>query len=175
MGGNLKFSIKTFSFCFILVFVNLNTVGSRLNLIITIPQVLYIIYLLINKNTSKAILYHILFVVTCISATSSAGMSDEMMTIYSYSRIKLIGPVGLSYIISILILLFSLKNKIKYKNTLFYELIMTFSKLGLLGFILGFCGFIIDLNYDISGVLNFGIYILVLLINGYVLLLNYSE
>lgn len=172
--NNFKFSVKTFSGCFCLVLFNLITIGTPINLIITIPQALYIIFLLLHKKTAKALLYHILFVVTCISATSSAGMSDELRTIYSYSRVKLVDPVGLSYILSILILLLSLKNTIKIKNTLFYKLIKTFFTLGLTGFVMGLWGFLMDDNYAISGVLNYGIYILVLSINGYALILNYT-
>lgn len=172
----LDVSIKKTIMYSLIILGNLVLIGNPLNLVVSIPEFVYVFYLLIKKRLDRAIFYHIVFVITSVSATNAMGLSDSPMTIYSYARLRLVGPVGASYVLAILILLLSLSSNIQLpKKTMFYKLFHGLLILAILGFSIGLLGFLLDRRYSMEGVLNYGVYIFIVLINMFALLLNYKD
>lgn len=84
------------SYLVILELINLLFIGSTLNLIITIPEIAYVLFLLFVKNDIKnALICHVLF---CLTAFDTTTLDSEIL-LYSYSEVKLFGPITISYII----------------------------------------------------------------------------
>lgn len=82
--------------CIILELANILLQQSLAGLVITIPQVLIVLYLLYaKKNLHTALIWHIVFCLTSMDATSL--LVDEQLI--SYAKVKLFGPFTLSYII----------------------------------------------------------------------------
>lgn len=172
----LQISIWRILLYSIIILGNIVTIGSTLNLIISIPEFIYVFYLLFKNQIDKALFYHIVFVITSISATNAAGMEIDNTLLYSYARLKIIGPIGASYLMSIILLLLSLHNKLKVpRSNLFYKLFNGLLIMAISGFTIGLLGFILDSHYSMEGILNYGVYITIVLINMYALILNYSD
>lgn len=174
--GTIEISTSKTIFYSLILLGNLVTIGSPLNLVISIPEFAYVFYLIYKNRIDIALFYHIVFVITSVSATSAMGLSDSPMTIYSYSRLRFVGPVGASYVVAIIILFLSFSKKARPpRYSLFYKLFYGLLILALLGYSIGLFGFLVDSHYSMEGVLNYGVYIFVVLINMYALLLNYKE
>ena len=76
--------------------INIVFMESSLNLILTVPQILIVLYYLYAKNDlNTAFLLHVIFILTGLDATS--GSSE--MQLMSYAKVKLFGPLTMSYII----------------------------------------------------------------------------
>lgn len=159
----------------IIVLGNLVTIGSPANLLLTLPEIAFVFFQVFRNRVDLAVFYNLVFVITSISATAIMGMSDDPVSMYNYARLKLAGPVGVSYVISIILLFLSyIKHKRIPSNLLFSKLLRGFVMLATCGFIIGIIGLVFGSHYSISGMLEYGIYIMVVIINMYSLLLNYS-
>lgn len=100
--------------------MNVVCMESYANLLLTFPQVLFVLYLLMIRNdVEDALLFHVIFCLTGFDATSG---STELQ-LMSYPEIKLVGPLTLSYIILGLIWLRVVKKKIpkSTQQTLLYQ------------------------------------------------------
>lgn len=173
---SLDVSIQKTLFFSLIILGNLATIGSPLNLVISIPEFAYVLYLLIKQRVDLALFYHLVFVITSVSATNAMGMSENPMTIYSYSRLRLIGPIGASYAITLIIFMLSLSKKTRFpRESLFFKLFRGLMTLAVFGFVIGFLGFLADDHYSLEGVLNYGVYIIIVLLIMYSLILNYSD
>ena len=161
---------------FLISLGNILTVGKATNLLIALPQYLIVLYLLFTKHEPLALLLHHAFIITCISSTNVAALLDNPLAIYSYSRLKLVGPIGVSYLVSILIFLMSIK---RYRNinkkTLFYKLFKIITILGVSGFVVGGIGLLLDPHYSFSTFEFYGVYIFIVWINIFCILLNSSD
>lgn len=118
---------------------NIVLMESSLNLLITIPEALYVLYILFKQgNIRRALLLHVAFCLTGFDATAT----DSEMQLYSYPEAKLVGPLTLSYVILGLIWTQSLKLPIRsyVKNTLIYRFRKTILIIMAYGFGVGFIG-----------------------------------
>ena len=162
---------------FIVILLNLLTIGSPLNVVVTIPQYVVVLYFLITKQVDKALLWHLTFIVTSISSFTAAELSDagQSLAIYNYARLKLVGPVGLSYLISILIFLVSIRKTISlYKGRLFYKLYRISLYLGVQGCLFGCFGLIFLSHYSFDKFVSSNIYIWMIVINMLCIMKNHS-
>lgn len=102
--------------------INIVFMESSLNLILTVPQIIIVLYYLYAKNDLyTAFLLHIIFILTGLDATS--GSSE--MQLMSYAKVKLFGPLTMSYIILGLIWLRTISLPIICKNN---SLLLLFRK-----------------------------------------------
>jgi len=174
--NSLKVSLPKTILYSLIILGNLVTIGSPLNLLVSIPEIVFVFFLLFRNRVDLAIFYHLIFIVTSISATNVMGMADNPVSMFSYSRLKVVGPVGASYLISIFLLLFSLAKKSKIpEDFLYFRLFRGFLMLGTCGFFIGCIGLLFDSHYSIDGMLVYGIYIFIVIISMYSILLNYSD
>ena len=129
----------------ILQLLNLFFLESFFNLFLTIPQIVFILFLIFKGNLNSAIVWHIVFVLTAVDVNTK----DEELEMLSYPAVKLIGPFTISYLLLGLIWLRSLQYKVQVSpSSLFYKLRFLFMILLLLGSVLGIFGIIfLDYNY----------------------------
>lgn len=81
---------------------------SSLNLLLTIPQIIIILYFIIKGDLNSAVLWHLAFILTSVDINTK----DESIDMLSYPALKLIGPLTISYILLGLIWIRSLGKKI---------------------------------------------------------------
>lgn len=161
---------------FLISLGNILTLGSVSNLAIAIAEYCVVFFLIFTNKLPLALFLHHAFVITSISATNVAALVDNPLAIYSYSRLKLIGPIGVSYIVTIIIFLLSFKNRARIdKSTLFYKLFKTITVLGASGMIVGLLGLLSDSYYTFDTFVFYSVYIIVVWLNIFCLLLNHSE
>lgn len=99
---------------------NMFFMESALNLLITFPEVLLVLYwLIIKRDVKRALLFHVIFCLTGFDATAA----ESEMQLLSYPEAKLVGPLTLSYIILGLIWIYTLSIPIsrQIKHTLIYK------------------------------------------------------
>ncbi len=143
----------------LLELANMIFMGSLLNLLITFPQVFYVLYLLFIKGDIKnALLAHVLFCLTGFDAT----ISDYEVELYSYPEVKLFGPLTVSYIILGLIWMKALKKPVPKEVVTslifkFKQIIMIFM---LYGILIGLMGLLFD-RYRFSDFITPFVYIIV--------------
>lgn len=159
---------------------NILTLGSTINLVVTIPELLIVVSVLfLDKNPQRAIILHSIFVLTCVSALNAIGIVEDdsrYVVIYSYSRLKFFGPIGFSYVIWIMILIKSLSiSTVLPKDTLLYKLFKYLLFLFLTGNVIGLIGFIIDSGYSWAGFRQYNVYMIITIIVLWCFLLNYSK
>ena len=164
MRPSIKFTFLSILF-FTLTLFNLLTIKSPANIVLSLAEAIVVVLLVLFKKKSHAIIWHFLFVLTCISANTAfevEGLDDTVM--YSYSRLKVIGPIGLSYVISIFLLLISWRPWGSFRSTLFYELFKTFRLLLIGGIVIGFIGLAIS-DYFLDSFISYGVYMGMVLVN----------
>ena len=141
---------------FLLEMYNIIFMSSWLNILLTIPQVLVVLYYIVKNDIRSAFILHVFFYLTGCDATSA---STEMQLL-SYPEIKLVGPFTLSYIILGLLWLKSRKINVCKSSPLllqFHQLLKIFM---IVAVIIGLFG-IVFLSYRISDFFLAFIYILV--------------
>lgn len=161
---NIFFS-RNNTFIVVLLFVFLELINvilmkSSANLLLTIPETIWVLYLLMCRgDVQNALLFHIIFCLTGFDATSA---STEMQ-LMSYPKVKLVGPITLSYVILGLIWIRAIKRPItkEAKKTLIYQFrgviikLMTYGVtvglFGILFFKYRFDDFILPFVYIVTG------------------------
>lgn len=157
----------------VIMFYNTLTLGSFSNSYIIIPEVVLVFYYLLQGRTDKALFYHILFVVCCISSEAIDG--SEIDQIYSYSRLKIIGPLNVSDLIILIIAFKSLKNiRLNNKLPLFEKMIKLLLFLLISGFVFGVIGLIFK-EYKFSDFVNRPIYLIIVLIYAFCISNNNTD
>lgn len=165
----------------LLSLINIVTLGSILNIILAIPQIIYVLYILFVKRDLKmAIVMHMIFTMTCVSPLNAKGFSEagSALVIYSYAKLKLIGPIGISYLIWILIFINSIfisEKSAEFRNSLFYKLFKYLLILDIIGNFLGLFGFAILSGYSLDGFISYNVYIQITIIVMYCLVKNNSH
>jgi hypothetical protein len=71
--------------------------GSLLNLALTIPQLIFVIFLLFKRNTSIAFLYHLIFFCSSFTSFNYSGVS------YNYAKLELFSGVYASHLLILFI------------------------------------------------------------------------
>lgn len=143
----------------IIYFLNIVLYGSPLNLIITLPSIVYVIYLILKGDLSKALFAHLIFIITSVSH-ASIGDFEGTITPFGYFSLKVFGPVTFSYLINIVLFtLYLLKNKLHiYKNNIFHQLFLVLSIFAFFGSIIGLTGLLIE-SYSLSYFITYCVYV----------------
>jgi len=176
MTNRFLYSYKSTSvFYFVVVLANIVLLGSYLNLLLTILQYILVLWTIRRRNINEAIFLHFSFIMTSIAPTSLLSAIDNVsIPLMSYARVK-IGPVCFHYLISFFLLAITAKKHILMnRRTLFFKLFIIFMVLAVTGAFLGLFGFLFDDYYEFSGVLLYGTYMIIVLINMYILIKNHS-
>lgn len=129
----------------ILFACNIITMDKTWGVLLTIPQYCFVLHWILKKDYRNALFYHLLFIVLSLDSTSSLlTTSGDEFAMYSYSKLKFIGPIGFNHIVGI-VLWISVKVKhptIKHKQSLFYQFYRTVVYLAIGGISIGTLGLI---------------------------------
>ncbi|EKO3667339.1 hypothetical protein M3891_003116 [Vibrio metschnikovii] len=165
---NYRFSpeYSTLVLCFVLIFLNLFFQDSVLGLIVSLPQLIFILVLFLqNKKASVLFYWHVLFTFTTLAIPFAQIINpgEVKYGLYHYSKLKLVGPISVSQIILIAILLKSgFESKVirisSELKPIFYLLVYFF----LSGFTIGLIGNLFD-DYYINFTLSYSVYTLMLI------------
>lgn len=148
--------------------INVVFMESYANLILTLPEALLVLYLLlIRKDIEDSLILHVVFCLTGFDATSG---STELQ-LMSYPEVKLFGPITLSYVILGLIWVIAVQKPIvkEYKKTMIFRFRRVMIILMLYGILAGILGlyflgyrfgdFIIPLVYTSTGFVLLDIFV----------------
>lgn len=159
-----------------IVLVNLFFLGSSINTIIVVPQVLHVLYLIGKKRYEDALMYHIIYIALSIATTTAVGLLEAGQMSTDYASLKLIGPIRVSYVISII--LFVAANSVSTpmkKDNLGYKLFQALIWMATTGTFIGAVGCFIDKNYRPEMFMSYGVYIYLLIITIYCFQKFYSS
>ncbi len=172
-----EYSVKEILLYCLFVFLNLITHETKLALLVSIPQILFVIGLLILNRTEKAFFYHLIFTITCLAIPFSqiTNPGESLYGLYNYSKLKIIGPLGYYHLVNFAIFLIALKRKLKVeKKSLFFSLIKVLFFLGATGIVFGIIG-LLFFDYYLNHFVSYSVYILIILINAILLAKFHSE
>ena len=150
----------------VLEIINISFVSSSWILFLSIPQVVYVLYLILSNKLEKALLLHLIFNLTACDINTL----DDDITMLSYPAIKLIGPLTISYLLLGFIWLKTVKKKIQISNNqLLFQVRKVFFVLLILGGAIGGIGlglneylfrdYITPLRYIVVGFLYVDIFV----------------
>lgn len=146
---------------FVITLYNILTIGSTLGIILPLIEFAYVLYNILKGNYSCALYWHLVFVMTSISSASIEGMNsgNENISVYNYYSVKLVGPIGISYLFTILLFLISLTKKIGIRNRLMHQLLFVLLYFAISGDIIGIIGFCFNTGYYLPDFIKYNIYI----------------
>ena len=153
---------------------------SPINLILTIPQCIYVAYLALSRKYESAVFFHLLFIVTSFSYNVTSSAMDELgvasLTSYNYSKFK-VASVPIFFVNTLLIIWGLHRDKFRISNQAkksdFYKFYTFVKYTSIAGISIGFVGVIL-FNYFVEGFITYGSYALFLLTTSYVFLLLYE-
>jgi hypothetical protein len=145
----------------ILILLNVVFAGSSLNLLVSIPQILWVFVCIVKGDYKSAVFWHIVFAITSISPFS---VDVDMLTLLSYARIKIVGLLSSFHIISIILFILIICKYKLHKQTLLYKFHRLLAYFLISGIGLGIIGLTI-FNYVSSGFIRPSIYLLTLFIH----------
>ena len=166
--SDFRVSTKVVLLFFCLVLCNILLLGNVVNAAITLVEITMVLYFLIKGRVDHAILWHFMFTLMSIDATNA--LFGENSAVYDYSGMKLIGPVRISYVISIFLFLISLRNSFKLKGLLYKFLcfLLVIASIGSVFFLYG----VFFADYYVDGAVGYFIYVGMTCCNLVVLLKN---
>ncbi|WP_264404133.1 hypothetical protein [Vibrio owensii] len=158
---------KLHFFSFLLISANLALHETIYAVILTLPQAMFMLYLMAKqRDYEKILFFHFLFVFTTLAVPYSQLTSpgDSEGGLYNYSRLKLIGPLALSQLMMILVLMYGIlkRGRITFlaeQKPLVYLLSFFF----IVGTIFSLYGFAFD-DYSFQKMLTYFVYISVLIL-----------
>lgn len=159
-------------FC-IIELLNIIFAESSLNLIVTLPQILYVLVLILRGKLEQACYCNIIFTVLCFNSDFALDADANLL---SFAKIKLFGPITLSYALAGIIWLLTLKKypKISSENMLFYKFYKILKYLLYSGSAIGVLGIII-FSYPLAYFIKPFVYIVVALVYSDILLRTCNE
>ena len=164
----------------ILVLANGYLNCSPLNLLLTIPQFLYVAYLICRGHFEKAAFFHLLFIITSFSYNITDSAMDvlgvSLLTSYNYAKFK-IASIPLFFINNVYMIYRLRKIKVKIsdnaKRSDFYIFYKFLKYTFIIGVVLGVPG-LLFFGYFREGFLNYGSYAFFLLSLSYIFLLMFD-
>lgn len=128
----------TIGLCVFIELYNIAASDSVLNLLLTIPELLLVCFLILKHDFQRAVFFNILFTALCFNP--DFGLMEEDI-LYSYAKIKLVGPLTISYLLGgIIWFLVRIKTKVVEDKILFNQfrrvvtyLLISASFVGVLG------------------------------------------
>lgn len=167
-----EFSYKNIVFYTFLIIGNSLTHEKISGLCLSIPEILVVIYLLSKGKTENAFFFHLVFTITCLAIPFSqiTNPDDAHYGLFNYSKLKILGPIGVFHIIlfSFFIKTFRLKILIP-SNSVFYLLHRTIVFLALSGIFFGVIG-LLFLEYYFEYFIIYTSYILTLFLTSFLLI-----
>ncbi|MDM8336361.1 hypothetical protein [Mediterranea massiliensis] len=161
----------------LITFVAIISHEKSIGLLLTLPQYLFVSYYLLKQNFVEAYKWHLIFSLTCLSVPFSS-LTDPGLnyTLYNYSKIKLVGPVSLSLLMSCFILFGVLinKRKIIFSANLFSRLHKLMLWFCVYGVGMGVIG-LFFMNYNLEKFFPFSMYVIPILINSFTFLAINSD
>lgn len=118
ISGAFRVSPNVGLLFFCLLLCNILLVGHIANAALALVEIAVVLFFLVTKRLDHAILWHFFFIMTSIDA-NTALLGDESFSVCNYSGLKLVGPVRVSYVISLLLLCFSIHKEFKLKGLLY--------------------------------------------------------
>lgn len=167
-----EFSYKNILLYTILIIANSVTHEKISGLFISLPQIVIVVFLLLKGKTDKAFLLHLVFTITCLAIPFSQIINPEesQYGLFNYSKLKLLGPVGVFHIIMLGFFMRTIRFKIKIpRNSIFYSLYKTIIFLGISGILVGIFG-LVFLDYYLEYFILYTSYILTLFFTAFVLI-----
>lgn len=159
-------------YCFFLTSANLILHETIFSLLLSFPQIVFIIYLVVSqKGYDRVVFYHMLFLFTTLAIPYSqlTNPGEASAVLLNYSRLKLVGPIAVSQCLLLMILLYGL---VKSHNMRVFKqqkpilcLILYFF---ITGSILSSIGLAFN-DYSTSKMLTYFVYISVLLLTAVML------
>lgn len=164
--------IVLYSIFAFIILVNILTLSKVANVILTIPQFVIVLYLLLRNRVKSSILLHFAFILLSLSAQRTLGMFEgKEFMMFNYGTIKLLGPVRACYVMNIVYVLILSGSKYKlHKELFFYKFYKSMMYLGISAGFIGVLGLIFHPFYSLNGFIDYGIYMFVLLTSVYILL-----
>lgn len=144
------------------------TLTSSLNLLLSLPQLVIVLFYIATGRLKEATMLHIFFLITSFSATSGLDLSTS---ISNYSRLKIFGNIGLHHVLAIIIALLSLKNSQRLHLSYFDRCFSIFLVLGISAILIGLFGLLFS-DYNFSYFISRIIYISTLVLYMYILKRN---
>lgn len=158
-----------------IILVNTLFLANPVNCLFTIIQYFIVLFFVVKNNLDKAVLWHFLFIMLSFSSQGVTAMFEgDSFSLYDYGSIKLIGPIRISYIINILLLLLLSKRK-PNKEILFYKLYKILSFIMISGVIIGMIGCFFNKNYSFEAFINNGVYVFVVFTSMFILLRVFNK
>lgn len=154
-----------------IVVVNILSIVSVANLLVTLPQYCLVLYLLFAGKVKESVLFHFTFCMLGLSAQGTLGMMESMdFRLYNYAGLKLVGPVRASYMMNILYVLFLMRKKDKLPaQSLFCKLFKIVSYLCISAIIIGVFGLLVNKYYSSEAFVDRSVYAFVLLSTMFIL------
>lgn len=129
----------------ILFACNIITMDKTWGVLLTIPQYCFVLHWILKKDYRNALFYHLLFIVLSLDSTSSLlTTSGDEFAMYSYSKLKFIGPIGFNHLVGIYLwICVRVKHPaIRHKQSLFYQFYRTVTFLAVGGISIGIVGLV---------------------------------
>lgn len=154
-------------YCFVLTSANLILHESIFSLFLSIPQIVFIIYLVVSqKSYDRIVFYHMLFLFTTLAIPYSqlTNPGDVSAGLLNYSRLKLLGPIAVSQCLLLIILLYGVLKSpkmrvVKQQKPIIYLILYFF----ITGTVLSSFGLAFN-DYSTVKMLTYFVYISVLLL-----------
>ncbi len=132
-----------------------------MGLILPACEYCFVLYKIFRRNYPDALFWHLVFIITSLSSVSIEGMNIDGISksVYNYYSLKLIGPVGISYLMTIFLFMISLKERVKIRDQILNRLQLILLFLALCGDIIGILGFCFKKGYYMPDFIKYNIYI----------------
>lgn len=167
--GKLLLLILVFA---LIEITNIIFAGTPLNLIITVPQLLIVVYYIIKQDYKKAFLLHMVFIALSFDATSILTEN----ALFSYGKLKLVGPISFVHVLmGVFFVLVQSKYRIECKDTMIYKAYKLLLTMFLMGIGVGLIGFIFDKSYTFDGFIGPFVYMTTGLVHLNILLRFYDK
>ena len=141
--------------------------------IFSLIQILFVFYLFYVGKFHNALVLHIIFIVTSINfVLDSSGSASSLASSYNYSKLRFFGTIPISFILSFVFYICTLRTK--NKKCKFNNFCTQYFFLNLIAFLLGFIGLLL-LNYSISYFVSYFYYSATVLLILYILKNNSND
>lgn len=157
MKNDNSTAIPSSSYAYVILYAllfayNIISQDKAFGILLTIPQYCIVLYWILKKEYRKSLFYHLLFIVLSLDSTSSLlSVNGDELVMFSYSKLKIIGPIGLNHLVGILLWI-CIRVKypsIRHKQSLFYEFYKTVLFLAIGGISIGTLG-LLFFNYPFA-------------------------
>lgn len=164
---NKNYSIKWIMLSIILGVINLKYFNNNFLKYISYSQIIFIFMLCLKKDELKAFIYHAIFILSSAAFPVTIESIDGDYVMNTYSKLKIYGPLSLSYIgifIIFISLLLNKNRKIDFKTTKMNKFLFSTIIISLIPIIIGILGLILD-KYNFKKFLSMSIYSFNLIVN----------